>query len=73
MYQGPLSINYFKRQYDIILYLEYFIRRKRHIPCYFPILHMYLLISLEQNKLKVVTDKQSGVLADEQTDRWIDK
>lgn len=24
-------------------------------------------------KLKVVTDKQSGVLADEQTDRWIDK
>lgn len=41
--------------------------------CYFPILHMYLLISLEQNKLKVVTDKQSGVLADEQTDRWIDK
>lgn len=37
------------------------------------ILHMYLLISLEQNKLKVVTDKQSGVLADEQTDRWIDK
>lgn len=37
------------------------------------ILYMYLLISLEQNKLKVVTDKQSGVLADEQTDRWIDK
>lgn len=37
------------------------------------ILYMYLLISLEQNKLKVVTDKQSDVLADEQTDRWIDK
>lgn len=34
---------------------------------------MYLFISLEQNKLKVVTDKQSGVLADEQTDGLINE
>lgn len=35
--------------------------------------HVFAYISLEQNKLKVVTDKQSGLLADEQTDRWMDK
>lgn len=35
------------------------------------ILYMYLFTSLGQNKSKVVTDKQSGVLADEQKDRWM--